>query len=112
MPGGRLVEDDQLGLVDEGAGELEAALHPARQLAGLAAADIPQVDDLQDLADASPAPTPEHPEQAGDEVDVLAGRQVLVQGERLRHVADPLARRAAGSAAARGPGPRPRRSSA
>src|SRR5439155_25693471 len=83
-----------LGLMDERARQLQAALHPARQPAGLAAPNVPQADELEDFPDAlSPTP-PEHPEQARNEIDVLAGGQVLVQGEGLRHVADPLAIRA------------------
>ena len=42
--GGRLVEEEQGRVVDERAGELEASLHPARELAGVAAADVPEVD--------------------------------------------------------------------
>ena len=90
-PGRRLVEEQQRRVVDQRAGQLEPALHPAREAAGAAAADVPQVDELEHLA-GPPAPRPEqHPEQRADEVDVLAHGQVRVERERLRHVADPLA---------------------
>ena len=87
----RLVEEEQRRIVDERAGQLESPLHPARQPAGATTAHVPQVDELEDLAGPPPARAPQHPEQRGDEVDVLADGQVRVQGERLRHVADPLA---------------------
>ena len=101
----RLVEEQQRRIVHERAGELEPALHAARQPARATAADVPQVDQLEDLAGPPPARAPEHPEQRGDEVDVLADGQVRVQGERLRHVADPLAGLAAEAARAPRPGP-------
>ena len=63
MPGRRLVEEEQRRIVDERAGQLEAPLHPARQPAGPTAADVPQVDELEDLAGAPPARAPQHPEQ-------------------------------------------------
>ena len=80
-PGRRLVEEEQRRVVDECTGELEAALHPARQRAGAPTADLPEVDELEDLARAAPATRPEHAEQRGDEVDVLPRRQVRVEGE-------------------------------
>ena len=95
---GRLVEEQQRRVMDEGAGQLEPALHAARQGAGPSAADVPQVDQLEDLAGPAMAGPPQDPEQRGHEVDVLARRQVRVQGELLGHVADPLAGLAAEAA--------------
>ena len=46
---------------------------------------------LEDLARPPPARAEQHAEQRRDEVDVLADRQVRIEGERLGHVADPLA---------------------
>ena len=78
--------------MDEDAGELEPALHPAREAPGPTGPDRPQVDQFEDLA-GPPATRPEeHPEQRADEVDVLAHGQVGVEHERLGHVPDPLAR--------------------
>ena len=62
--GGRLVEEQQRRLVDEGARELEPALHAAGQLARPPAAGVPQVDELEDLADPPPAACAKDPEQA------------------------------------------------
>ncbi len=53
-PGGRLIEEEQGRVVDQGAGEFQAALHPARQPPGPPAPDIPQVDQLEGLLGPSP----------------------------------------------------------
>ncbi len=90
-PGGGLVEEQQVGIVDEGRGQLQASLHATRQAAGTAAADVPQVHELEDLAGATVTGAPQDAEQRRDEIDVLARRQVGIQRELLRHVADPFA---------------------
>ena len=95
---GGLVEQEQRRLVDERAGELEAPLHAAGELAGPAAARLPQLDQLEHLADAPPAAPDEHPEQRRDEVDVLVRGEVGVERELLGHVADLLAGRPAEAA--------------
>ncbi len=48
--------------MDEGAGELETALHPAREAAGPRLAGVPQLDELEDLLHATPAPPQEEAE--------------------------------------------------
>ncbi len=58
-----LVEEQQCRLVDERAGKLEPSLHPARQGPGLAAADIPQLHELERLACPPVAAAPQHAEQ-------------------------------------------------
>ena len=90
-PGRRLVEEQQGGIVDERARELETALHAAGQTPGSPAPDVPQVEELEDLAGPAPPAREHHPEQRPHEVDVLADRQVRVERERLGHVAEPLA---------------------
>ena len=72
-------------------GELEAPLHPTRQPAGAPVAHRPQVHELEDLAGPPATPPPEEPEERRDEVDVFAGREVRIERELLRHVADPFA---------------------
>jgi hypothetical protein len=47
--GRRLVEQQQLGLVDERAGDHEAPLHPARQRLDLVAGPLGQLDELEQL---------------------------------------------------------------
>ncbi len=91
-PRGRLVEEQERRVVDERAGQLEPPLHPAGQAAGASATDLPQVEQLEDLAGPPTTRSEQHPEQRADEVDVLADGQIREQGERLGHVADPLAR--------------------
>ena len=89
-PRRRFVEHQQCGIVDEGACELEPTLHPAREVARPPTADIPQVDSLQDLTHALATSKEGQAEEAGHEVDVLPGRQLRVEDERLGHVADPF----------------------
>ena len=84
-------------------GELESSLHPARQPAGPRSADLPEVHELEDLARAAAAGTPEHAEQRRDEVDVLPRREVGIQREGLGHVADPLPRPTARSGSGSSP---------
>ena len=74
--GGRLVEEEDRGVVDQRAGQLESPLHPARQASGPALADRPQVEELEDLAGAPAAGEVQHPEQRRHEIDVLADGQV------------------------------------
>ena len=74
--GGRLVEEQQDRLMDERAGQLEAALHAARHVARPAVAGVPQLEQLEAPRGPACAAPPEQPEQAADEVDVLAGGQV------------------------------------
>ena len=81
IAGRRLVEEQQGGIVDEHAGELETALHPTRQLPGPTGSDGPEVEELEDAPDPAPARPDEHPEQRADEVDVLADGQIREQHE-------------------------------
>jgi len=79
--GRRLVEEQQGRFMDEGAGQLEAALHPAGELPRASVPMLPQVDDAEDFLDPPPASWEEQTIEAGSEVDVLAGGQVRIQGE-------------------------------
>ena len=54
-------------------------------------ANRPEVNELEDLPDPSPAAPQEEAEQAGHKVDVLADGQVGKEAEELGHVTDPLA---------------------
>jgi len=53
--GGRLVDDEQLRVVEQGLGDADAAAHPTGVPAQLAASGVAEVDQLQQLAD-PPAP--------------------------------------------------------
>src|SRR5205823_3931998 len=90
----RLVQDQQLRLMDKRAGELEPALHAPRELCRPTVAGLPQVHQLERLPGAPATPAREHSEQAREEIDVLRSRQLWVQRELLRHQADALPRAA------------------
>ena len=52
--GGRLVEQQQLGLVDERAGDREPALHAARQRLDLVAGTLGELDEVEQLVELRP----------------------------------------------------------
>src|SRR5262249_4339136 len=83
---GRLVEQQQLRLVRHAGGERQPLLPAAGERAGqlvLAALEAEALDDR--LGARRQRPDAVH---AADEFEVLAHRQVLVEAEALRHVAD------------------------
>ncbi len=84
--GGRLVEQQQLGLGQDAGAERQALLPAARQLAGQLALAALQAQPLDGGA-RLPGGVGEAVD-AGDELQVLQDRQVLVEREALRHVAD------------------------
>ena len=88
--GGRLVEDQQVGVVDQGADQAELLLHAAGQLAGRPVGEAPQPDAVQQLGDAALGLGTAEAEQPGEEVGVLEDRQrrVEVLAQALRHVGD------------------------
>ncbi len=55
QPGGGLVEEQQVRIVDHGRGELEASLHSAGEAVGAPTSDVPQVHGPQHLAGAPPS---------------------------------------------------------
>ena len=87
---GRLVEDQQVGIVDERAAQAELLLHPARQLARRALLERVEAGRGEKVGDAPSALRRPLAEQAAVEVDVLehAQRRVEVAAETLRHVGD------------------------
>jgi hypothetical protein len=62
-PRGGLVEEQQRGVVDERAGQLQPPLHPARQLSCTPATDRPEIEQLEDLSRPPAARSEQHPEQ-------------------------------------------------
>jgi hypothetical protein len=83
--------------MEEPDADVQAALHAAGEVLGALLRSVGQVHDLQDLVHAVPKLATAHPVEAPEEVQVLAGGEVRVDGEVLRHVADlPLHRGGAG----------------
>src|SRR5262247_3204988 len=82
--GGRLVEEQQLGLVQEAGREREPLLPAAGERAGELLRPRAQPESLEPFPDAALA-LPD-PVDARDEVEVLFDREVLVEAETLRHV--------------------------
>ena len=84
-PGGRLVEEEQLGPADDAERDVEAAPLPARELRGAAVALLRQPDGLEDLVDVAGVPIDLR--GAGDH---LAHRQQVESLRALEHDAQPL----------------------
>ena len=76
--GGRLVEQQDLGLVDQGLRQRHPGLLPGRELAGRPVQEIGQVQLLGDRGDA--------PGDVRDAVEPAEHRQVLPDGQPLRHL--------------------------
>ena len=100
----RLVEDEQLRLVQKHAAETETLLHPARERAHPLVADIPETEPLEQHADPL-APFGEAVE-AAEELQVLERRQLSVDQRIVTEVADQLARRQLQLTRGRGSEPR------
>ncbi len=93
--GGRLIHEQHIRAVHEGAGELEPALHATGQVAREPMPRVGQLHHLERVSDEGAPLERADAIQCRDEADVLLRREVLVQAEQLRHVGDPAARRAA-----------------
>jgi len=93
--GGRLVQDQQVRVVDEGAAQPELLLHAARELAGRARQKGVQAGAVCQRVDAAPAFIGIMAEQAGEELQVFLHRQggVEVLAQALRHVGNARAHR-------------------
>ena len=87
---GRLVEDEQIRVVHQGAAQGHLLLHATRQLAGRPIGKRPHACGRQQVADARIALGLGHAEQARGEVHVVVDRERTVQRppQPLRHVGD------------------------
>ncbi len=86
--GGGLVQEEDLGVVDEGGGQVEAALHPSRIGVDLAVDGRADVDQGEDLGHpGQPLVAPESVEP-GLEVEELPARLAVVEGRVLEGHAD------------------------
>src|SRR5439155_9760087 len=90
--GGRLVEQQELRLVYERARERELLLHPARQSIGAASPERRELRHLEQPI--ACVLVPAHAVDLGKEGDVLVDRQVAVEAEARRQVADCAGQRA------------------
>ena len=84
----RLVEEQDLGIVDEGVGEAQPLLHAARQGLDVLVALVAEVDELEEVADHPSPPGGRDPVAAGEEVEVLPDLHVVVDPEDVRHEAE------------------------
>ena len=89
--GGRLVEDQDVGRMDHRHGERQALADAERQGVGQGAVDVGEVEARQHIGDTGRDPVGGHGEEAGVQVEVLPNRQLAVEREGLRHVADAAA---------------------
>ena len=88
-PGGRLVEQQDAGVVDEAARDREAALHAAGELVDLALGLVSQLREVEQLVGLLRADLAGQAEVAAVDVEVLAGVELTVEVVLLRH--DPQA---------------------
>ena len=88
--GGRLVEDQQIGIVDQRAAEAELLLHAARKLAGRPVGKGRKPGAVEQGRDAGLAMRAVMAEQPAEEIDILEDRQCRIEiaAEALRHVGD------------------------
>jgi hypothetical protein len=85
---GRLVQEDDGRLVEDGARDREPLLHALGEADDRLVAAVPETDLLERGSDPPAPPGGGHPVQAGVEVEVLDGRQALIQAGRLGEQAD------------------------
>ncbi len=85
---GRLVGEDQLGLGDEGAGDRDALLLAARELAGAMARAMGDADLVHHLVDTALALGGGDVVVEQGQLDILAHRQLVDQVEALEDEAD------------------------
>ena len=87
-PRGRLVEEEDRRIVDEGVGEAEPLLHAAAEGLDVGVALFGEVDQVEQVADHLAPPPRRQPVAAGEEVEVLPDLHVVVDAEGVGHVAD------------------------
>ena len=74
--------------MDDGRGQGQALLQAQRQGAGQIVAAVLQAHQAQDFGDPLLQPVPGQAVDPAEEVQVLFGGEVLIEGKALRHVAD------------------------
>ena len=85
---GGLVEDQESWLVEQPDRDVEAALHAAGVVLGPLAGPVGEIDELQDRVDPLRQARAGEAVEATEEAEVLPSREVRVDRQVLRHVAD------------------------
>ena len=88
---GRLVEQQDLGIMDQRAGDLEPALHARGQRAHRLRRPVGELDEVQHLLDAVAPQLARHAEDEAMQLEVLAHRQAVVEARLLEDDAEPPA---------------------
>src|ERR1700682_1320730 len=78
-PGGGLIEEQQIGLVDEGAGDREPPLHPTGKKLDVTTGTVRQLDEIEELLGALPGHITRQTEVAGVRIQVLVNMEFEVQ---------------------------------
>jgi hypothetical protein len=89
---GRLVEDQHLGLMDDCHGEREPLADAERQIEGAVVDMICKAETVDQFGNSCFSLAHRQVEQARVKIEVLPNSQLGVEGERLRHIADAIAR--------------------
>ncbi len=89
---GRLVEDEHFGLVDDGDREREPLANPQRQLQGALIEIIVKAEPFDQRGNTCLRLLRRQVEEVGMKIEVLPDGEFGIERERLRHVADPIAR--------------------
>ncbi len=87
---GRLVEDQQRGIVNDGAGDTQALFHSAGEAAYQCVVFCFEAEHTDDFADSCGNFRAFHFVGAGEVLDVFPGFQVIVDGEEIGEIADVL----------------------
>lgn len=90
--GGRLIEEEHFRLVQDGTGERQALLEAERQVLRRHVVDGAEIEDLSHELDSLALSGAGKAVDAREEIQVLQDAQIAVEGEFLRHVAEPVAR--------------------
>ena len=88
----RLVEKQDLGVVDERVGEAQPLLHPARQALDVGVSLVAEIDEVEEVADHPPAAIGGDVVAASEEVEILPDLHVVVNAEHVWHEAEDATR--------------------
>ena len=87
--GRRLVEEHELGIADEGLGELRALPHARREPTDRSEARLVEADEVEDVGRPLARRAGREPAQLAERGDDVGGRLVEREAVVLRHVAEP-----------------------